>query len=83
MQGLFRGHLGERLSIAENEANKQESVAGDANSVILSSAMEPTSFAEVASEGKVEAHVGRLPVGAQSLAEKINRPLGQSSLNAR
>lgn len=54
MQGPFRGNLVESLSVTEAEPNKQVTVAGDANSLFLSSLIESNTFGNVASEEAVE-----------------------------
>lgn len=54
VQGPFIGNLAERLSVTEAEPNKQVTVAGDANSLILSSLIESNTFGNVASEEAVE-----------------------------
>lgn len=50
VQGPFRGSFIERLSIILAEPNKQETVAGDTNSLIHLSLIESNSFGNIASE---------------------------------
>lgn len=52
--GPFGGNLVERLSVTEAEPNKHMTMAGDANSFILSPLIESDSFDNVASEEEVE-----------------------------